>query len=226
LASEEFTRNSHAIRTAHGGLAPMMAQENRCPRSVRIHQLRNTSGGRCRQRQSRLLRAGVLAAAATVIALLATACSGSSSTSSGTGLMSLSSLTDQALAYAKCMRSHGITNFPDPTVQDNAHGKGVGFNMPSGVDPHSAQFTSASKLCQQQTGFGHISPAQLQAGMNAMLKYSECMRSHGIANFPDPQENSHQIGFSSTAMAGIDQNSPRFKTANKTCQPLLPGGGP
>jgi hypothetical protein len=50
------------------------------------------------------------------------------------------------------------------------------------------------------------------------------MRSHGIANFPDPFENSHQIGFN--IGAGIDQNSARFKAAQKTCQPLLPGGGP
>jgi hypothetical protein len=171
------------------------------------------------------LRAGVLVAAATVIALVATACSDSNSTSSGTGLMSLSTLTDQALAYAKCMRSHGITNFPDPTVQDSAHSKGVGFNMPSSIDQHSAQFTSASKLCRKQTGFGHISPAQLQAAMNALLKYSECMRSHGITNFPDPQENSQSIGFS-LPPGGIDQSSPRFKAASKTCQPLLPGGGP
>jgi hypothetical protein len=51
------------------------------------------------------------------------------------------------------------------------------------------------------------------------------MRSHGITNFPDPFENSHQIGFNTNG-TGIDQNSPRYKAANKTCQPLLPGGGP
>jgi hypothetical protein len=184
----------------------------------------DTCGGRDRRPSG--LRAGVLAAAAVTVALLATACGGGSNSSSSTaGVPSLSSLTDQALAYAKCMRAHGIPDFPDPTVQDNARSKGVGFSMPSGVDQHSAQFVSAAKLCQKETGFGHISPAQLQAGMNAMLKFAECMRSHGIASFPDPFENSHQIGFN-TSGTGIDQNSPRFKAAQKTCQPLLPGGGP
>jgi hypothetical protein len=123
------------------------------------------------------------------------------------------------------MRGHGISSFPDPTVQDNAHSKGVGFSMPSGVDTHSQQFQSASKLCQKQTGFGHISTAQLQQGMNAMLKYAECMRSHGITSFPDPFGNSQQIGFNLTD-TGIDQNSPQFKAANETCRPLMPGGGP
>jgi hypothetical protein len=183
----------------------------------------DTIGRQGRQRRSRLPRTGVLAAAVAVIAVLATACGGGSSSSSTPGLLSLSSLTNQALAYAKCMRSHGIPNFPDPTVQDNARNKGVGFTMPSGVDPHSPQYVSANKLCQKQSGFGHISTAQLQAGMNAMLKYAECMRSHGIANFPDPNENSHQVGFNIT---GIDQDSSRFKSAQKACQPLLPDGGP
>jgi hypothetical protein len=121
------------------------------------------------------------------------------------------------------MRAHGVSNFPDPTVQDNARNKGVGFSL-NGINPNSPPVKAAAKTCQRQTGFGHISTAQLQAGMSAMLKYAECMRSHGIANFPDPFENSHQIGFN--IGAGIDQNSARFMAAQKTCQPLLPGGGP
>jgi hypothetical protein len=165
------------------------------------------------------------AAAMAAIALLVAACGGRSSSPSSAGPPSLQSLTAQALAYAKCMRSHGIPNFPDPTVQDNAGSKGVGFSMPSGVDPHSPQFQSASKTCQKQTGFGHISTAQLQAGMNDLLKYAECMRSHGITNFPDPVESSNNIGFN-TQGTGIDQNSPQFKAADKACQPLMPDGGP
>ncbi len=200
---------------AHGRIVAEIGEE---------YEVNDTCGGRDRRPSG--LRAGVLAAAAVTVALLATACGGGSNSSSSTaGVPSLSSLTDQALAYAKCMRAHGIPNFPDPTVQDSARSKGVGFSVPSGVDQHSAQFTSAAKLCQKETGFGHISPAQLQAGMNAMLKFAECMRSHGIASFPEPVENSHQIGFN-TSGTGIDQNSARFKAAQKTCQPLLPGGGP
>ncbi len=189
------------------------------------HQVNEISDSGEWRPRPRLLRAGMLAAAVVAIAVLATACGGGSPTSSTAGPPSLSSLTDQALAYAKCMRARGIPSFPDPTVQDNANSKGVGFNLGGGIDTHSAQFTSAAKLCQKQTGFGHISTAQLQAGMAAMLKFAECMRSHGIANFPDPFENSHQIGFNTNG-TGIDMNSSRVKAAQKTCQPLLPGGGP
>jgi hypothetical protein len=155
------------------------------------------------------------------MALLAAACGGGSSASSA-GMPSLSTITNQALAYAKCMRSRGIPNFPDPTVRDSATSKGVGFSM-SGIDQNSPQFHSAAKTCQKQTGYGHITAAQVQAGMNAMLKYAECMRSHGITNFPNPFANSQQIGFNIT---GIDLKSSKVKAANKACQPLMPGGGP
>jgi hypothetical protein len=181
-------------------------------------------GSSVRRGRPWLRRAG--AAAVTGLALLVAACGGGSSAAPpAVGSQGLSAITTQALAYAKCMRSHGIPNFPDPTVHDNAQSQSVAFGMPSGVEAHSPQYLSAAKLCQKQTGFGHISPAQLQQGMNAMLKYAECMRSHGITNFPDPAENRQNISFNFTG-TGLDQNSPQFKAANKACQTFLPGGGP
>ena len=131
-----------------------------------------------------------------------------------------------ALKFSECMRKHGITNFPDPTVQDNPHEKGVGFSMPAGVDDNSPQFKSAAKSCQKLTGFGHPSPAVLQALMAAGVKFAECMRSHGIANYPDPVEHGSNIQLGPGPDSGFDMNSPTVKAAQKACNPLLPNGGP
>jgi hypothetical protein len=151
------------------------------------------------------------------------ACGGGGSSAPPGSPQGLAGGTAQALAYAKCMRSHGIPNFPDPTVHDTGQSQGLGFNVPSSVDQNSAQYQSANKTCQKQTGFGHFTAAQRQQAMSTMLKYAGCMRSHGITNFPDPIANSQQIGFNIT---GIDLKSPKVEAANKVCQPLLPGGGP
>jgi hypothetical protein len=51
-----------------------------------------------------------------------------------------------ALAYAACMRSHGITNYPDPKVSGN--GVSMGFSPASGIDASSPQFQSASLACR------------------------------------------------------------------------------
>jgi hypothetical protein len=120
------------LRSAANDGSPENTVHSESADDPKDYQVTDISGQRDRWRPA-VLRAGVLAAVAATITLLASACGGSS-TSSTSGLMSLSSLTNQALAYAKCMRAHGIPEFPDPTVQDNAQNKGVGFSMPSGVD--------------------------------------------------------------------------------------------
>lgn len=155
------------------------------------------------------------------VVFAAAACGGSpSSSGSSSGPPTLQTLTARALDYAKCMRSHGIQNYPDPTVKDNAQVKGVGFNVPKG-DKNLPRFNSAAKTCQAQTHFGSVSPAQMQAGMAKAVKYTDCMRSHGISNFPDPVEKDGGIQFGKTPGSGIDSNSARFKAAQSACTPLL-----
>jgi len=47
------------------------------------------------------------------------------------------------LRAAACMRSHGITNFPDPTFP----GGRVNLSIPSSIDTKSRQFTQAAQTC-------------------------------------------------------------------------------
>jgi hypothetical protein len=55
------------------------------------------------------------------------------------------------------------------------------------------------------------------------LSYAECMRTHGVPDFPDPVQSSHSFSFNPKA----DSNSPRFSSANNACKRLLPNdGGP
>jgi hypothetical protein len=49
------------------------------------------------------------------------------------------------LSAAACMRSHGITNFPDPTFPNGS----VKFTPPAGLDTSSAPFTEAQQTCEK-----------------------------------------------------------------------------
>jgi hypothetical protein len=87
-----------------------------------------------------------------------------------------------ALAYAECMRSHGVPEFPDP----NANGT---IQLGSGVDPSSPTFASAQAHCQKLLPGGGIpgtSTSPTSAALAQMLKVAQCMRDHGISQFPDP----------------------------------------
>ena len=53
-------------------------------------------------------------------------------------------------------------------------------------------------------------------------KFSQCMRKHGVPNFPDPDHNG--VVTIESGM-GIDPSSPAFTSARTTCMKLLPNGG-
>jgi hypothetical protein len=57
------------------------------------------------------------------------------------------------------------------------------------------------------------------SGVSAGVRYSNCMRSHGVPNFPDPGAGGKR-GF------GRQLVTPAFQAAQKTCAGLLPGAGP
>ncbi len=65
---------------------------------------------------------------------------------SGTPIQTIPTQDQQDyLKVASCLRSHGITNFPDPTFSNGT----VHFDIPSSIDTHSTQFTQAKQICQK-----------------------------------------------------------------------------
>jgi hypothetical protein len=68
------------------------------------------------------------------------------------------------------------------------------------------------------TSAGGVDP-----GHNQFVAFSQCMRSHGVPNFPDPNSSG---GISITPSSGLNPRSPAFQSAQHQCFKLLPGGGP
>jgi hypothetical protein len=48
----------------------------------------------------------------------------------------------QGVAFARCMRAHGVPNFPDPTFPG-----GAPSGPPAGIDPQSPAFRSPARDC-------------------------------------------------------------------------------
>jgi uncharacterized protein involved in copper resistance len=53
-----------------------------------------------------------------------------------------------ALANARCMREHGIDNFPDPTFDENGGAQIRIGGKGTGIDPESPKFKAAQKACE------------------------------------------------------------------------------
>jgi hypothetical protein len=167
--------------------------------------------------------ATVLAVLAAVV-MLAVACGGGSkgpgvasagsNTPTSGGSSSSGSPRQSAVAYARCMRLHGVPDFPDPDSQGH-------FNAPPNLNA-SPQFQAAQQACKDllpnsggMTTGGHLS-AQQQA---QMLNYAKCMRAHGVQNFPDPTSTGLTLPDS------VDPHSPQFQAADHACHSLLPNSG-
>jgi hypothetical protein len=172
---------------------------------------RGVTGARRRGCRAWPRRAGVLAVTAGVV-MLAAAC-GSPSSSSGAGG---SSQLQQDLSFTACMRSHGLTTFPDP----NANGQGFGNQQQQQQERGDPHFPAAYGACQRLLPSGS-SPAGKATPVNASLvRFAQCMRSHGVRNYPDPDPGVSVR--TQLAQAGINPGSPGFQATLQTCDRLAP----
>jgi hypothetical protein len=184
---------------------------------------------------------GVLLAAA-IAAVVVAGCGGSSS---GAGLAQINSTsgsaahtntrqhatraskpkaTPSALAFSRCMRAHGVADFPDPRSSGEIPIKSAGgmTRAPSGgftANPNSPGYQTASRDCRSLADATPVSQAQTNKITADQLKFAACMRTHGVPNYPDPT-NSGEVG-NNGAISGVNPSSPAVQGAEKTCRRFL-----
>ncbi len=84
---------------------------------------------------------------------------------------------------------------------------------------------SAQKACQHLMPLGAPMTAAQQQKLTAQaLKFTACMRSHGIAGMADPVVSA--TGISQRIPDGFSPHSPVFQSAQRACRKLMPGGPP
>jgi hypothetical protein len=121
------------------------------------------------------------------------------------------------------MRSRGVPSFPDPSPgADNTK-----FPDAQQLRVGGAQLTTAETACEHllpQRVIEELSaPADAQLLLHRMLSFSQCLRSHGLHNWPDPTLGRHgQPSFNLVGIAGLNANSPETMADIHACSHLLP----
>jgi hypothetical protein len=124
----------------------------------------------------------------------------------------------EKLQFARCMRSNGVPNFPDPKP-----GTGELQNIANaGVTTGSAAYQAAFQACKKYTPAGQVTP-QSAADQAKALQFSQCMRAHGVPNFPDPVTGPTGAPAINLGPEHIDPSSPLVGAANQACQRIVPG---
>ena len=159
------------------------------------------------QAQARSPRARLLAVAAALVSgVLVAGCGGSgpshgpsqtatvgasapvSTAAAGHGGASSSSAAsdsgDPGVAFAECMRSSGVPDFPDPKP-----GTGAEFPIPAGTSPAAPALKAAQAKCRKLVPLG-LPGSQTHPSAQTLaklVKIASCMRRHGVPQFPDPR---------------------------------------
>jgi hypothetical protein len=164
-------------------------------------------------RSSSVTVAAIVAAAG--LALLAAACGGSPA--QNTSNSAASAQQNGAVAFARCMRSNGVPNWPDPG-SSGVFDKSKLTSQQLGAS--SARVQTAQSACDHLLpNGGRPNAAELQRVKALGLRFSRCVRSHGLPNFPDPGTDGR---IPDPASVGIDQGAPKFQAANQACRRYRP----
>ena len=163
----------------------------------------------------------VLMALGCSLAIAACGTSGSSAATTASGA------SNAGLKFAQCMRSHGVSNFPDP----GSHGGGFQVQLAGGTNPSSPAFQAAQQACQKILGPSPPRTPPTAAENAAALKFAHCMRIHGVPTFPDPTSSTGGIteglflhGMVFAIGSGVNPQSPAFTQATGACGLKLPAG--
>jgi hypothetical protein len=122
-----------------------------------------------------------------------------------------------AVAYSRCIRSHGVPNFPDPVQTPSG---GYGYRT-KGIDPSSAAFQGALQACKALPSPWNSTRQQLSTTQQqAWLNWAKCIRAHGVPDFPDPTFAGREVHDS-----GVASNSPHLQSAMDACKSQTPSVG-
>ena len=154
------------------------------------------------------------AVAAAVLALAACGSGGGPIASAQTG----SGPGPGAVAFAKCMRGHGVPEFPDPggTPPAGTSISILGSELPTTINVNAPAFQSALNTCMKQFNAAHPRPPLTAAKKAAALKFSQCLRTHGVPHFPDPAFPPGG-GIALRTAPDTDPTSPAFQHAQRVC---------
>jgi hypothetical protein len=165
------------------------------------------------------------AVALIVLVVLISACASSTPTGNSTGSSSdnATANTQKAVKFAECMRSNGVSQFPDPGASGSFTIDGVVNG--SSLDPNSPAFKQAISACRnlEPTGFTGSKRSAQQA--QAALEFARCIRTNGVKDFPDPANGQPLVDTNRIPSAATASGMSILNAAMQKCRDVAATAG-
>jgi hypothetical protein len=119
------------------------------------------------------------------------------------------------------VRSHGVPDYPDP----DSSGQIPKITSGQQVGVSDSRLNAAQGACQGLWPYQALTQTQQRQQLTDDLKFAQCMRSHGLPNFPGPTNSDGHVEFViSVSRDGFDPHSPQILAKAHECEHVLPAG--
>jgi hypothetical protein len=150
--------------------------------------------------------------------VLISACGSGAPAERGSG-----SNAQKAVKFAECMRSNGVSRFPDPgasgrlTIDAVANG--------SSLDPSSPAFKQAITACKDLEPAGFMGSRRSSQQQQAALQFARCIRDNGVPDFPDPTPNGPLVDTNRIPSAAQPGGMSSLDSAMRKCRDAAAAAG-
>lgn len=168
--------------------------------------------------------------AVTALSLLAAGCGGGGSpgvasvaSSSTTAAPTPPPTTNVLLAFSRCMRAHGVSSLPDPQRLAGGNLKLTIVRARPGAPHFQTAMSACNHLLPNGSSETQQTAQQKRTQLADELSFAHCMRSHGVARFPDPTAQG-QLSVEMVQAQGVDVHAPAVLHVVQVCLPASHGG--
>jgi hypothetical protein len=129
----------------------------------------------------------------------------------------------KAVKFAECMRSNGVSEFPDPggsgkiTIDAVANG--------SSLDTSTPAFKEAISACKDLEPAGFMGSTRSSQQQQAALRFAQCIRDNGVKDFPDPVPNGPLVDTNRIPSSGEPGGMSILHAAMQKCRDVAVAAG-
>jgi len=135
----------------------------------------------------------------------------SSSPNTGSGVRRIGASAVQLLKFARCARSHGEPNFPDPSPQGEFVGVAAG----------SPELLTANRHCAKYLPAPTPTTGPEPQFIKEIDAYAACMHQHNEPDYPEMTPSGIDRWTMKLPAGVLDPHSPIFQRATATCDKLV-----